>query len=157
MAKKTKNRTNQTLKSLSTLLSDIDTKSVKELQALYKRFAGKETKSRNTQFLRRHVSNHVEAAIEKAREEEAQVEKRAQKSSSKKRPRDRDPRLPAPGIQLSREYEGTEHVVTVLENGFEYRGESYRSLSGIAKSIMGCSVNGFLFFKKALAETATEQ
>ncbi len=60
--------------------------------------------------------------------------------------RERDPRLPAPGSVLSRRYQGAECRVTVLEKGFEYRGERYRSLSKIAREITGTNWNGFLFF-----------
>ncbi len=58
----------------------------------------------------------------------------------------RDPRLPPPGSVLTRVYKGHEHRVTVLENGFEYEGELYSSLSKIAKVIAGCCWNGFSFF-----------
>lgn len=34
-----------------------------------------------------------------------------------------------PGLVLTREWNGTEHRVTVLEKGFEYRDEKYGSLS----------------------------
>jgi hypothetical protein len=40
----------------------------------------------------------------------------------------------------------TEHSVTVLDDGFEYRGERYRSLSKIARVITGTPWNGYLFF-----------
>ncbi|MDL1951780.1 DUF2924 domain-containing protein, partial [Acidobacteria bacterium ACD] len=58
----------------------------------------------------------------------------------------RDPRLPSPGTVLTRLHRGVEHRVTVLADGFEYRGERYRSLSAIARRITGTPWNGFLFF-----------
>lgn len=58
----------------------------------------------------------------------------------------RDPRLPAVGSVLTRLHGGTEHRVTVLDDGFEYRGERFRSLSKIARVITGTPWNGFLFF-----------
>jgi hypothetical protein len=61
-------------------------------------------------------------------------------------PRTRDPRLPAVGTVLTRVHGKTEHRVTVLEDGFEYQGERYRSLSKIASVITGTPWNGFLFF-----------
>jgi len=48
---------------------------------------------------------------------------------------------------LTRDYKGTEHRVTVLEDGFEFRGARYRSLSKIALEITGTRWNGFLFFR----------
>jgi hypothetical protein len=53
---------------------------------------------------------------------------------------------PVPGTVLTREYRGEVHQVTVLEEGFEYRGKVFRSLSGIAKEITGTHWSGNLFF-----------
>jgi hypothetical protein len=58
----------------------------------------------------------------------------------------RDPRLPSPGTILKRVHDGVEHQVKVLADGFEYRGEQYRSLSKVARTITGTPWNGFLFF-----------
>lgn len=59
----------------------------------------------------------------------------------------RDPRLPPIGETISREYNGTEHHVCMLETGFLYMGEEYGSLSAIAKKITGLKAcNGFAFF-----------
>src|ERR1700722_14445722 len=44
---------------------------------------------------------------------------------------------PIAGTRLVREYQGIEHVVTVLTDGFEYEGRPYRSLSAIARAITG--------------------
>ena len=57
-----------------------------------------------------------------------------------------DTALPAPGARLIREWKGVEHVVTILESGFEYQGRKYRSLSGVAKAITGTHWSGPLFF-----------
>ena len=61
-------------------------------------------------------------------------------------PRVRDPRLPAVGSVLTRFHGTTEHGVTVLDDGFEYLGKQYRSLSRIARVITGTPWNGYLFF-----------
>ena len=42
--------------------------------------------------------------------------------------------------------EGVEHQVTVLDDGFEYQGQRYASLSHVARVISGTPWNGFLFF-----------
>lgn len=55
-------------------------------------------------------------------------------------------RLPAPGTVLRRTFKGAEHQVTVLPQGFEYEGKTYRSLSAVATAITGSHWNGFLFF-----------
>jgi len=57
-----------------------------------------------------------------------------------------DARNPLPGTRLLREWDGMEHAVTVLADGYEWQGRKYRSLSAIAKAITGTSWNGFRFF-----------
>ena len=59
----------------------------------------------------------------------------------------RDRRLPIPGTTISKEYKGRNLEVKVLEKGFEYEGNTYRTLSAIAKAITGDHWNGYLFFK----------
>lgn len=50
------------------------------------------------------------------------------------------------GTKLVREWHGRVHTVNTLENGFEYQGEHYRSLSRIARQITGVHWSGPLFF-----------
>jgi hypothetical protein len=57
-----------------------------------------------------------------------------------------DARNPLPGTRLLREWDGVEHAVTVLADGYVWQGRKYRSLSAIAKAITGTSWNGFRFF-----------
>jgi Protein of unknown function (DUF2924) len=51
-----------------------------------------------------------------------------------------------PGTRLVRQWHGAVHRVTVLENGFAYRGERYYSLSAIARAITGTRWSGPTFF-----------
>lgn len=53
---------------------------------------------------------------------------------------------PIVGTRLVRGWQGTEHVVTVLADGFEWQGRPYRSLFAIARAITGTRWNGPLFF-----------
>jgi hypothetical protein len=55
-------------------------------------------------------------------------------------------RLPPPGAILQRRYKGATLQVRVLQDGFEYEGELYKSLSAVAKAITGSHCNGYLFF-----------
>lgn len=50
------------------------------------------------------------------------------------------------GTWLSRTWHGEVHQVIVLENGFEYRGERFSSLSQIARRITGSHWSGPRFF-----------
>lgn len=54
--------------------------------------------------------------------------------------------LPRNGTILVREWQGTTHHVTVVDEGFLWNGQTYRSLSGIARAITGTNWNGPRFF-----------
>ena len=51
-----------------------------------------------------------------------------------------------PGTRLIREWNGMEHFVTVMDQGFEYQGRKFRSLSAVAKAITGTHWSGPAFF-----------
>ena len=53
---------------------------------------------------------------------------------------------PVAGTRLMREWQGVEHYVTVLDDGFEYQGCKYKSLSVIARTITGTRWSGPAFF-----------
>ena len=50
------------------------------------------------------------------------------------------------GTRLLRTWRGQSHSVTVLDDGFEYRGRRYRSLSLIASEVTGAHWSGPRFF-----------
>jgi hypothetical protein len=58
-----------------------------------------------------------------------------------------------PGARLIREWHGRTHIVTVTEDGFEFAGTSYASLSKIAKKITGTHWSGPRFFGLTAAGT----
>ncbi len=58
-----------------------------------------------------------------------------------------DDRLPMAGTLLKREYKGRTIQVRVLEKGFEFDGEVYRSLSAVARKVTGSHWNGYHFFR----------
>ena len=57
-----------------------------------------------------------------------------------------DDRLPMAGTLLKRRYKGQTVQVRVLEHGFEFDGEVYRSLSAVARKVTGAHWNGYAFF-----------
>ena len=141
---------------------------VGELRQKYAEVFGEETRSHNKQYLWRRIAWRLQANEEgglsdRARhrtEEIADIAdlrlvapKKVFKSTA---PAERttvrsfkpshDRRLPMPGAVLTREYRGETIRVTVLDDGFDYEGEVYRSLSAVAKTITGSHWNGFHFF-----------
>jgi hypothetical protein len=67
-----------------------------------------------------------------------------------------------PGARLVRAWDGETHEVLVVEDGFLWRGTTWRSLSVIAREMTGTHWSGPRFFglsgarKKAIAETDPE-
>ncbi len=53
---------------------------------------------------------------------------------------------PIAGTRLIREWQGVEHTVTVLADGYEWQGRPYQSLSSVARAITGTRWNGWVFF-----------
>ena len=53
---------------------------------------------------------------------------------------------PIVGTRLIREWKGIEHTATVLDDGYEYQGRRYKSLSVIARAITDTRWNGPAFF-----------
>jgi Protein of unknown function (DUF2924) len=70
-----------------------------------------------------------------------------------KKPADGPAIRPKAGTRIVREWQGRLHEVSVLENGFEYGGRTYRSLSEIAREITGTRWSGPAFFGMRKRET----
>ena len=61
-----------------------------------------------------------------------------------------------PGARLMREWRGETHDVRMLEDGFEWRGTRWRSLSAIAREITGTQWSGPRFFGLEKTEKAAD-
>lgn len=142
--------------------------SMEELRARYLELFGEESKSRNKDFLFKRIAYRLqerkyggltEAARARAEvlAEQAPVRRRLPPGAAEelaRAARPRDPRLPPPGTVLHRALDGAEHEVTVLDDGFEYRGERFKSLSVLASKIAGTRWNGYGFFGLLQRESA---
>ena len=53
---------------------------------------------------------------------------------------------PIAGTRLIRDWQGVVHCVTVRDDGYEYQGRPYKSLSAVARAITGTRWNGWVFF-----------
>jgi hypothetical protein len=150
-------------------IDDLRQMTVGALRTKYREVFGEESRSSNKQFLFRRIAWRLQARVEgdlseRARRraleiaDEADLRIRAPDGffvesgpSSAARPLDRagagrDRRLPVPGTLLTRQFENRRIVVKVLEDGFEYQSQRYRSLSAIAREVTGTRWNGLLFF-----------
>jgi hypothetical protein len=144
--------------------------SVPELREKWKELFGKETDQRHRQYLIRRIAwelqrryfGHELSPEAQQRLYELQAEfrenppetwfkgakhNRTPKTSPPKRPAPvRDPASPKPGTVLARDYKGHRITVRVIDGGFEWRGEIYRSLSAVAKAVTGSHCSGVAFF-----------
>ncbi len=136
----------------------------KELKARYREVFGEGSPSSNHAHLFRRVAWRLQARAEgdlseRARQRAAQLADDADvrlraprqfwaklEQAQEQVSLQRDRRLPAAGSLLQRSYRGQEIVVKVLEEGFEYQGRTYESLSAIASRVTGTRWNGFAFF-----------
>jgi len=147
--------------------------SVPELKAKYAEAFGERSRSGNAAFLRKRIAWRLQARAmgglsERARHraeeiaDETDLRVRRPRPSRRHPPAnqppsdrtqasntERDPRLPPPGELLVREFRGMTVAVRVLEDGFEYEGRRYTSLSTIACEVAGTRWNGYRFFELA--------
>jgi hypothetical protein len=121
-----------------------------ELREKYAEVFGEPTSSRNRDYLLRKIAAELQGPCDDTPPvtEESSDAKPAPASAPRRRPSGaRDPRLPPPGTVLERAHDGSVVRVTVLEDGFEYGGQTYRSLSAVARAATGTAWNGLLFFR----------
>lgn len=154
-------------------IAQLQTLTIKQLKAQIAEVTGQTVKSNNRPYLIGKLTKALEAkaAAEAAQartakktkttrkaktakaekaEKTATVEKAERRTrTSPRKAGERDPRLPAAGAVLEREHKGKKIRVTVLEDGFRYEGETYSSLSTIARVATGTIWNGFTFFQIA--------
>jgi hypothetical protein len=135
------------------------------VNTLYLEAYGEPTRSRNAAYLRKRLSWRLQelrfgglsegavAAIERHGDQLPELwRKRLLDFSAKVKPDPqvpvltRDPRLPPIGTVLRRVYRNDTHEVTVRNDGFEYRGQAFKTLSAVARRITGTPWNGFKFF-----------
>ena len=150
------------------LIEELEDLTVGQLRDRYAAVFGEPTRSGNRQWLLRRVAWRLQALAEgdlsdRARRRAAELARDA--DIRLRPPADRGPalgadvrtvtgkvatrsddRLPIPGGELTRTFKGTEYRVTVLQDGFEYDGTIYRSLSAVATAITGSHWNGYHFF-----------
>jgi DUF2924 family protein len=121
-----------------------------ELKQLWRELYDREPPTFNRDFLIKRLAYRIQElaygglsarAEAKLRELIAEEEARLNGKLSK-RSRDR----PIAGTRLIREWKGVEHAATVLDDGYEYQGRRYKSLSAIARAITGTRWNGPLFW-----------
>lgn len=140
---------------------------VKELRGRYAQVFGEATRSGNKDWLWKRIAWRMQANAEGGLTQRAR--RRAEELANDadlrvRRPPDTPAPSPAstttkakvdfgkragaimPGTVLTRPYKDQVITVTVRNDGFEFEGEVYRSLSAVAKAVTGSHWNGNYFF-----------
>lgn len=125
-------------------LEELDSLDRCALRVAWREVVGRSAPPRMSQaFMRRLLAFEIQAQIQGGLSKGLTRELR-------KSPNAKAPSKPLaglkPGSRLLREWNGTTHVVDVGEDGFTWKGHSYRSLSVIARSITGAHWSGPRFF-----------
>jgi hypothetical protein len=128
-------------------VSDLTAMAIKDVRQEWRRAFGTEPPaSFNTDLLRRAIADHIQRGAEGGLSKRHARDLRALVLSQMAGATNGFD-LPPPGTRLSRVRHGVTHNVTVLEdNGFEYQGRRYGSLSAISREITGTTWSGPRFF-----------
>lgn len=170
MNAQTKLSSREAISTLASDLAELTTMTVSELAERYKEVFGIPTRIRNEDYMRKRIAWRIQELAEGGLSNRAlaRIDRLAPGAPVRWKPasnplealpsarRARDPRLPPPGTVLSRHHGGTDRKAAILEDGFEYEGTRYGSLSMIARQITGTPWNGFLFFGLKKGTTRTE-
>lgn len=143
---------NDTTRDVTVLarVATLKTMSVAELKAEWKSLFGADAPNNSRPFLELRLAYRIQELTYggPSRETLRLLDALADEVDGKPRRKAMlaDPRKPAAGTRLVREWNGVEHSVTVLRDGFEWQGRTYKSLSAIARAIAGTRWNGWRFF-----------
>lgn len=136
---------------------------VPELRERYAEVFGEETRSRHRRFLIKRICWGLQAQEEGGLSEKALKRARELARDSDLRllapnparpgktvrgriSPSQDPRLPMPGVILTRTFKGRIITCAILEQGFDFEGKVFRSLSAVARAATGVQWNGYAFF-----------
>ena len=132
-------------------IAALQTASMSELKQQWQELFDKPAPPYNRRFLESRLAYRIQELAygglkpETVRRLEAlgeQIDGRGREKRKKPAAHDR----PIAGTRLIREWQGVEHMVTVTEDGYDWQGRPYKSLSAVARAITGTRWNGWTFF-----------
>ncbi len=135
--------------SLADRLAELESSSTAELRARWEQVFKRATpKWASHDLLLRALAYHVQKQAEGGLNKvtRRRLAKLAGSNGENRQPISSPNLRLKPGSRLIREWRGEVHRVTVLEKGFDWRGNRYASLSQIARVITGARWSGPLFF-----------
>ena len=140
-------------------LAALKAMSVRELKAEWEKLFGSTAPNNSRKFLEFRIAYRIQELTYGGpdRETRSMLDLLADEVEGHARRKHRiaDSRNPVTGTKLIREWDGVEHTVTVLRDGFDWQGRKFKSLSAVARAITGTRWNGYRFF--GLRERKREQ
>lgn len=136
--------------NLLSKLSTLPDMSASEMRKLWKDLYKEDAPPFNRTYYLKHLAYRIQELAYGV--DSRKLERRLEALAREHTDRDGRPKRkasmdrPVAGTRLMREYHGEEHTVTVLADGYDYKGKRYKSLSGIARTITGTPWSGPLFF-----------
>ena len=124
-------------KQLEQDVEALETMSLAELRSEWGRRYGTPPRHRAADLLRRVLAWRIQADFHGGFD--AATRRMIEKESPVKI-------TPIPGMRLAREWAGKRHEVVVIESGVVYEGQTFGSLSQVARHITGMRWNGPRFF-----------
>ena len=128
--------------SLKNAFGEIEALSYADLRASYEEVFGRAPPRLSRDLLRRTIAYEIQADRFGGLPRRVEKLLRADSSPSK---RNSHQQL-LPGTQLVREWEDEMQLIDVLENGFQWHGKHFGSLSAVARAITGTRWSGPRFF-----------
>lgn len=147
------------MKSITRELNEIRKMDVARLVKKYRKVFGHEPRVKHKEHLQRKIAWKVQeqrfgglsdAAQRKLDELIGELDlpfDKGKKAVTAALKRTRKPDEPAVGTVITRAWRGQDIHVHVVDNGFEWDGVVYKSLSAVARAVTGTRWNGRLFFR----------
>lgn len=126
---------------LTTTLSAIETTDLAGLRSLWTQHFGSPPELRSTDLMRLMLSWRLQARVHGGLD--AAIRRRLRRKTMVDPASAIDLEV---GSSLSRQWQGQTFVIKVADEGFEWNGETYSSLSAVATAITGTRWNGPKFF-----------
>ena len=118
-----------------------------ELRKLWRELNGKHAPELDLRILRQRLATRIQELVLGGMTDSSKNRlKQASKHSEHKKTSNSRTVRPPLGTVMTREHNGEEHRVIVTPQGFEYQGETYKSLTKIANMITGSNWSGPVFF-----------
>lgn len=145
--------------NIEAIVAQLQQMTVSELREKFREVFGEDTKTGNKQWLIKRIAWRMQANAYGGLSERAK--RRAEELANDADVRVLPPRsqatipfatqanvvAPMAGSEITRMYKGRQLVVRVVEGGFVFEGEKFKSLSAVAKHITGSHCSGQAFFR----------